>query len=275
MEDIEETDDLLENEYLNDGFDDVDCDVDDLMKTKGRVHTGSEARTVDEDISKQKELEKAESMGVEMEKEDAPLLDYSDFFADDTTSNDGEAVMQLKSVPVMKQDSRDEDYNTNIFPLPFSERRATASPQVDEVFRHSRSSNQDMKRAVSPIIKPKPVKMSTALSKKIATKSSKKTAGDAPEPSLPSIAKRKPRKSKSKDRGSPQLEDKSVSSARDAARARKLPQINRPAFKSKRKQDDLAHAKVFFMIYYLYFAPWYCLCSVLIGMAFHSNRKNI
>jgi recombination DNA repair RAD52 pathway protein len=130
MEDIEETDDLLENEYLNDGFDDVDCD---LMKTKGRVHTGSEARTVDEDISKQKELEKAESMGVEMEKEDAPLLDYSDFFADDTTSNDGEAVMQLKSVPVMKQDSRDEDYNTNIFPLPFSERRATASPQVDEV----------------------------------------------------------------------------------------------------------------------------------------------
>jgi len=248
MEDIEETDELRENEYFNDGFDDVDCDVDDLMNTKGRIKvTGDRARTVDEELSNQKDVDLAQGNN----KEEESPLDFSDFFADDATSNNGEAVMQLKSVPVLKQDSKDEDYDTNIFPLPYSERRAAASPQVEEAFRLSRSSNQKV-RAVSPIVNPHPVKLSNALSKKIASKSHKKKHNeDISEPSLPSIVLNKPKKVKKKARDINDLEQGSVASARDAAKANKLPHINKaknkdaraPIFKNKRNKDDIGRAK--------------------------------
>jgi hypothetical protein len=253
---IEETDDLLENEYLNDGFDDVDCDVDDLMKAKGRVCTGSTAKTVEEDIAKLKKKEQQEQKEAETEKEDEPLLDYSDFFAGDNTTTEGVAIMQLKSVPVMRQNSDDPDEDINVFPLPYSERRAVVSPQVDELMRESRSSHQDLKRSPSPIVNNKPVavKMSKALSRKIATKAAlKKQDAELLEPSLPPIANnKKPKKSKVRVQSlNPRhLEEKSVSSEREAAKEHKLPQIHKEKknkivpLKSKRNKAEIAQAKV-------------------------------
>lgn len=233
--DIEETDDLLENSYLNDGFDDVDCDVDDLMKTKGRVSTVGEAKTVDEDISQQ-----------EKEKEDN-LLDYSDFFGGGEASTEGAAIMQLKSVPVMKQNLSDPDTSSNIFPLPSSERRHAASPQVDEAVRESRSSH-DLKRGPSPIIGPKPtIKMSKALSKKIANKEPKSIDD------LPPIASNRSRKPKQKARAAHGAKDKGeISSAeKEAASDHRLPLINGGKskvvpLKSKRNKADIAQARVLF-----------------------------
>ena len=255
MDDIEYTDDLLENEYLNDGFDDVDCDVDDLMKTKGRISTGSRAKTVEEEemaaMVKKKKKEEAEKEQ-EQKKEDEPLLDYSDFFADDNATTDGgAAVMQLKSVPVMKQSSSQEDPDSLIFPLPYSERRAVVSPQVDEMKRESRSS-QDLQRAaaVSPIIN---TEMSKALSKKIAAKAAAKHHDDMSEPYLPSIKSahhKKPPK-KVRLRAPNSLGEKSVASEKEAAREDRLPPINKHRgekkvvpLKSKRNKAEIAQAKV-------------------------------
>ena len=238
MEEIEETDDLLELDYLNDGFDDIDCDVDDSLKKEGKVGTGK-AKVVEENLNKP---------GKEQD-----LLDYSDFFGDDKNDLSGEKVMDLKPIPVLRQSSQDH-YDSNIFPLPQSERRHQ-SPQVDDIARASRSS-QDMHRVVSPITVNSKPKMSKALSKKIANRANKDNMSDKSHlPSIHRVKKKPPKKLFKKDLASPPqgIEEKSIASANDAAREHRLPHIGQAKKRSvpskKKNQAEIAKAKVFDQYY--------------------------